>query len=49
MTLLARIEARRKAEGCSKDDDPTQHDKPKAFVPEWRKHLQAKDLTRVAA
>lgn len=45
--LLARIQ---KAEGCSRDDDPSAPPrKPEPFVPEWRKRLVAKDMTRSRA
>lgn len=49
MTLLERIQ---KAQGCGREDDPTQHDKPKGNVvvfPVWRRNLRAKDLTGRAA
>jgi hypothetical protein len=49
MTLLERIEARRKAESCGRDDDPSQNDQPRkavAFVPAWRKRDLARDFTR---
>jgi hypothetical protein len=53
MTLLERIQ---KAEGCNRDDDPTQHDKPRlviyrhpearseTHVPEWLRRAQRDGL-----
>ena len=49
-----RAAARARGESCGRDDDPTQHDKPRLADPEWLRRMRtiglpAKDYTRPAA